>query len=76
MANTQMLIERSTMISDCAKCWSRGRGRGGGGGQQLCVRILAMTQVLGEVFTKFVVVHEQLCVIQGRLVIKGLASTV
>ena len=75
MANTQTLIERSTMISDCAKVLEQGKKKGGGG-QPLCLRILAMTQVLGEVFTKFVVVHEQLCVIQGRLVIKGLASTV
>jgi len=70
MANTQTLIERSTMTFG-AKVLG-----GGGGGQQLCVTLVAMTQILEKVLTKSVVVHAHLSVIQRRLVIKGLASTV
>ncbi len=69
-----MLIERRTMISDlCKGDGAGGGGEGGGGG---LVPVVAMTQILGQVLTKFVVVHDHLIVIQRRLVIKSPASTV
>ncbi len=71
MANTQTLIERSTMTFGAKML-----GGGGGQGQQLCVTLVAVTQILEKVLTKSVVVHAHLSVIQRRLVIKGLASTV
>ena len=63
------------------RCWGGGGGGvggggGGGQGQQLCVTLVAVTQILEKVLTKSVVVHAHLSVIQRRLVIKGLASTV
>ena len=61
------------------KEWGLGKGvgEGGGGGHAAgSMTAVTMTQVWGEVLTKFVGIHDQLSVIHRRLVCQGLASSV